>query len=199
MTQIERRQAHLRMIKVRSGDHIGRPIEDFGDDAVPSLELHHHIGKSESAPEHVGLMIQRNIGDPAVNVCILLQCLIMSLDELTLCDHGFLGLYTQIEKTSATSNQGIPCDYKPGIWSGFQRGGRCRGSCTPTRWPLSLSRGLGASCAPPRSGIQPLDSTSQLYNLRRSPRTGYSSRSERPVKYHGAQPTFRPKLIACDF
>lgn len=64
MTQIERRQAHIRRIRAKSFPRTKEVRENVATDP----EVHHNIGKSENYPEHVGTFVQRNTGDPAVKV-----------------------------------------------------------------------------------------------------------------------------------
>lgn len=65
MAQIERRQACLR--KMRS--KLGKPKNPAIHDSVAlDPQSHHHIGKSENEPEHIGTFLKMHQGDPAIMV-----------------------------------------------------------------------------------------------------------------------------------
>lgn len=71
MTQIERRQARIRRIYERLGE--SRETRDEENACTP--DVHHHIGKSQNYPEHIGLFLQQHAGDPAVKVkSYLMSC-----------------------------------------------------------------------------------------------------------------------------
>jgi hypothetical protein len=64
MTQVERRQARLRMIQARTSYNL-RPAVD--DDTIPSPEVHHVLGKTENFPISLSSFGQDN-QDPATKV-----------------------------------------------------------------------------------------------------------------------------------
>jgi hypothetical protein len=64
MTNIERRQTRIRRLKERLAKSDAAP--DF--DIAHTPDMHHHIGKSQNDPEHIGLFVHRHAGDPAVKV-----------------------------------------------------------------------------------------------------------------------------------
>jgi hypothetical protein len=64
LAEIERRQARIRRIR-QTHENVGL-LQD--KDIAQTPEAHHHIGKSENFPEHVGTFLQKNSGDPAVKV-----------------------------------------------------------------------------------------------------------------------------------
>lgn len=66
MARIERRQTRIRRIRARNF-----PIQDptaMADDLATTPSSHYSIGKTENFPEHIGQLVQRNSGDPAVQV-----------------------------------------------------------------------------------------------------------------------------------
>jgi hypothetical protein len=64
MAQIERRQARIRRIRAKN-------FPDKKPDAVANdPDVHHHIGKSQNNPEHIGFFVQKHSGDPAIKVCM---------------------------------------------------------------------------------------------------------------------------------
>lgn len=64
LTEIERREARIRRIRMRLG-------RARGEQVPRSLEEHHHIGKSQNEFEHIGTFLRRNSGDPATKVRVL--------------------------------------------------------------------------------------------------------------------------------
>jgi hypothetical protein len=64
ITQIERRQTRIRRIRDRL-----RQTKNVGNEEVASSpDAHHHIGKSENNPEHIGRFLQEHADDPATKV-----------------------------------------------------------------------------------------------------------------------------------
>jgi hypothetical protein len=70
MTQLERRQERIRRIQARSlgKGNVNSPYEQV----ATNPDIHYCIGKSEARPEHIGLFVKKNQGDPAVQVHALL-------------------------------------------------------------------------------------------------------------------------------
>ncbi|KAF8057993.1 hypothetical protein FPV67DRAFT_1429294 [Lyophyllum atratum] len=67
ITQIERRQTRIRRIRAKNFPvRKVRSKEDEVSLGGPCPEVHHKIGKSENTPEHIGMFIRRNDGDPAI-------------------------------------------------------------------------------------------------------------------------------------
>jgi hypothetical protein len=64
LTQIERRQARIRRIRVRLRDSLRIPHEPVAE----TPQEHHHIGLSQHQYEHIGTFLGQNAGDPAVKV-----------------------------------------------------------------------------------------------------------------------------------
>jgi hypothetical protein len=66
MTQIERRQARIARIRTRTQVAGNQPsgIEEV----TTNPAIHHCIGKTENAAEHIGLFVMKHEGDPAVKV-----------------------------------------------------------------------------------------------------------------------------------
>lgn len=71
MAQLERRQERIRRIQAQSlGEGNGNsPCERV----ATNPDAHYCIGKSEDYPEHIGLFVNKNHGDPAVQVYALQQ------------------------------------------------------------------------------------------------------------------------------
>lgn len=66
MAQLERRQARIRRIRAKNFATVNIDAE-----ALPSTpDVHHHIGKSQNNSEHIGLFVQKHLGDPAVKVFV---------------------------------------------------------------------------------------------------------------------------------
>lgn len=69
MTQIERRQARLRKMKSKLIGSDTMKLGALGSDSTAlSPQSHHHMGKSESEPEHIGTLLKKHQGDPAILV-----------------------------------------------------------------------------------------------------------------------------------
>ncbi|KAF8074943.1 hypothetical protein FPV67DRAFT_1408331 [Lyophyllum atratum] len=66
ITQIERRQTRIRRIRAKNFPIRKVPSTEDVSLAGPCPEVHHKIGKSENTPEHIGMFIRRNDGDPAI-------------------------------------------------------------------------------------------------------------------------------------
>ena len=64
MTQIECCQA--RICRVHARNFTANKPET--DNVARDSDVHHHIGKSQNEPEHVGLFVQKYESDPAVKV-----------------------------------------------------------------------------------------------------------------------------------
>jgi hypothetical protein len=95
ITQIERRQERIRRIRMRNlGDGDINPLDES---VATNPDIHHCIAKSEAHPEHIGLFIKKNQGDPAVEVYAL-----PSSPELSLMPRP--GLHSKIEETSLASD-----------------------------------------------------------------------------------------------
>jgi hypothetical protein len=62
MTQIERRQAHIRRIRARFQE-TGKIIDE---DVATSPEAHHVIGISQNFPDHIPVFLHKNREDPAI-------------------------------------------------------------------------------------------------------------------------------------
>lgn len=64
MAQLERRAARLRRVRARLTREGGLQPE-----AVPSTpQEHHHIGATQNNYIHIGTFLQKNTGDPAIQV-----------------------------------------------------------------------------------------------------------------------------------
>lgn len=62
LASIERRQAHIRWIRMkRDALHLADPVPN-------DPEQHHVIGRSQNFPEDLSIFVQTNIGDPATRV-----------------------------------------------------------------------------------------------------------------------------------
>jgi hypothetical protein len=64
MARIERRQVRIRRIRARTSHNAEVPPEKLP--VIP--DVHHCIGRSQNQPEHIGLFVQKNLGDPAIKV-----------------------------------------------------------------------------------------------------------------------------------
>jgi hypothetical protein len=69
MAQIERRQERIRRIRTRNFQ-VGNSNSREDDLRASSPDTHHYIGKSQNHWEHIGLFVQKNLGDPAVAVSL---------------------------------------------------------------------------------------------------------------------------------
>lgn len=68
MAQIERREARLRAIRFKTKQ---KDKSHKLENVARTPEAHHHIGKTQNNPVHIGNFIQERQGDLAVQVCIL--------------------------------------------------------------------------------------------------------------------------------
>lgn len=63
-----------------------------------TLDAHHHIGKSQNEPEHIGTFLSKNAGDPAIKVkfgFLFLQNNVLK---------GVLGLPASPQRSSPSQN-----------------------------------------------------------------------------------------------
>ena len=95
MTQLERRQERIRRIQARSlgKSTVNSPYEQV----TTNPDVYYCIGKLETHPEHIGLFVQKNRGDPAVQVYALQPLTVLSLIPQT-------ELHSEFEKASPASN-----------------------------------------------------------------------------------------------
>lgn len=72
ITQIERRQARIRQIRLKStyltGQNDTRSIVVDDPEFSSSPEARYHVGATQNLPVNIPQFLQRNAGDPAVNV-----------------------------------------------------------------------------------------------------------------------------------
>jgi hypothetical protein len=68
MTQVERRQARIQKIYAKNAPNLATTSAVKADEAPPSPEAHHVIGKTENFPEDVGSFYRENQEDPAFQV-----------------------------------------------------------------------------------------------------------------------------------
>lgn len=68
MARIERRQTRIRRIRAHN-IHV-KDIEAMadGNSSATTPSSHYSVGKTENFPEHIGQFVQRNAGDPAIQV-----------------------------------------------------------------------------------------------------------------------------------
>jgi hypothetical protein len=69
MARIERRQARIRRIRARTSASASSPTEKL----PIAPDVHHCIGRSQNQPEHIGLFVQNNSGNPAIKVLLILN------------------------------------------------------------------------------------------------------------------------------
>ena len=67
LSQIERREARLR--RIQSKLHNNQPPVRR-ESVAKTLKEHHHIALSQNFYEHIGTFLQKNVGDPAIQVKI---------------------------------------------------------------------------------------------------------------------------------
>lgn len=63
LTRIERRVTRLRRIRNKIN-----PVPELDNERAISPSVHHHIGKSQNLPYHIGTFLQQHEGDPAIQV-----------------------------------------------------------------------------------------------------------------------------------
>ena len=76
MAQIEHRQAHICRIHARTSTNASSPTEKL----PITPDVHHCIGQSQNQPEHIGLFVQNNSGNPAIKVLLILNLVAVHAD-----------------------------------------------------------------------------------------------------------------------
>jgi hypothetical protein len=71
MARLERRQSRLHHIREKLGTQKTMMDNEAASTATP--DLHHHIGKSQNSPLHIGTYVQRYANDLAIKVSCLLS------------------------------------------------------------------------------------------------------------------------------
>jgi len=85
LTQIERREARLRRIRIRA--KLSKTGQGSGDLVARTPEEHYHIGVSEKSHLHIGTFLSKNAGDPAIQVWIMQEsCSVVPLTPFFLQD-----------------------------------------------------------------------------------------------------------------
>jgi hypothetical protein len=80
LTQIERRQTHIRRIK----SHLQKPRPSEAPDSMAyEPRVHHHIGVSEKVNNDIGSYLRLHEGDPAMQVHF-------SIDDLLIAEHALI-------------------------------------------------------------------------------------------------------------
>lgn len=74
LTAIERRQARIRRIRQKlNAKEVGGARSDAVDNGPGSSSCRYHIGKTQNNPVNIGLFLQENRFDPALQVIMALN------------------------------------------------------------------------------------------------------------------------------
>ena len=82
LTEIERRQARLRRIRQKlNAREVNGARNDAADDCPGSSSCRYHIGRTQNNPVNIGLFLQENRFDPALQVAMVLICMRLLTDQ----------------------------------------------------------------------------------------------------------------------
>jgi hypothetical protein len=95
LSKIERRQRYIRAIR---GNMHGSPTQSNPEDIVDDPHAQYCIGKTQNSPVHIPTFLQKNEGDPAINVSGILSLVFLCGDVIT------IELLPEIEAASTSSH-----------------------------------------------------------------------------------------------